>query len=301
MLEVISKCSIEGLASTYTGYVRSNRANLIEFVESTPAPESSKIKKWVIIVSSQIGCKMGCRFCDATNFFHGNLNSDEIVEQVDYILRENPVINPDRVKKFKIQFARMGEPSLNMNVIEAMLQLRSRFNNYIPCVATLAPEGSEEFFERLIRIRDLFIDFQLQFSINSTDERLRDHIMPAKKLSLKWISDYINRFYSPGRRRVVLNFAVDRHIALDFERLRDLFDPYKSVVKLTPVNPTYNAIRNGFKICDELEGIESYLQEIAEGLSSTGFESIISIGDLRENSLFSNCGQIAVQNLRETA
>ncbi len=299
MLKVISKISIDKVASTYVGYVRNNKKDLIEFVDSTPPPESDKKKKWVIIVSSQIGCPLRCRFCDASSYFRGNLRKEEILSQVNHILGLYPAINPNRIEKFKIQFARMGEPSLNPEVIDAMLTIREKYPQYIPCIATTAPLGSERFFERLLEIKDHFADFQLQFSVNSTDSALRDKIMPFKKQSLKWISRYSERFYSSGKRKVVLNFALSCDSEIDYDVIGSYFNPKICIIKLTPVNPTRNAVASGFNVTEDYNRVYSSLKTHSENLIRRGFQSIISIGDMRENTVLSNCGQIA--NILATA
>ena len=293
MINVISRFSIQSVATTYIAYLRGDKRKIIEFVESTPPPYRDRNKKWVIILSSQIGCKMGCKFCDATNYYFGNLDTEEILEQVDCVLERHRGIYPQSIQKFKIQFARMGEPSLNMNVIDSMLMIKKRFNNFIPCVATIAPAGSQTFFERLLMIRNDFYDFQLQFSINYTDSTIRNYAMPAKKMSLEWISDYIDRFHNRGKRRVVLNFAIDSTESVNPEIIRSIFDPDKVIVKLTPINPTQNAKRNRFAICEDFETIDNRLKKVSGKLSDYGFESIISIGDMKENIVLSNCGQLA--------
>ncbi|MCX7957845.1 MAG: radical SAM protein [Deltaproteobacteria bacterium] len=292
MLEVVSKISISGVASTYVGYVRNKKNNLIEFVDSTPSPQSDRRRKWVIIVSSQIGCRLNCRFCDASEYFKGNLTRDEIISQVDYVVNMNS-FNPCRTEKFKIQFARMGEPSLNNAVLDAMTELQKRFPHYIPCIATTAPKGSEQYFERLLRIKDIFSDFQLQFSVNSADESQRDEIMPFRKQPLEWISAYSERFYQRGKRKIVLNFALSPDARINYGRLAKLFNPKINIIKLTPVNPTRKAEKNGFETFLDYNSIYSYLKHHSYRLSEYGFQSIISIGDMRENTVLSNCGQIA--------
>ncbi|MGC8928042.1 MAG: radical SAM protein [Myxococcota bacterium] len=293
MLNVISRLSIKDVATTYVANVRGDRKLLIEFVESTPQPQSDRGKKWVIIVSSQIGCALRCRFCDASGYFYGNLSKDEIVEQVDYVIQRHKERSPINTQKFKIQFARMGEPSLNLSVIDAMLELININPAYIPCIATAAPVGSEKFFDRLIEVRDYFRDFQLQFSINSTDEDYRDYIMPFKKMPLEWIGEYSDRFYSKGRRKVVLNFALRPKDELNCKIIKRSFNPQKNIIKLTPINPTQNSKRHGFEVKGDYDEIYSYLRLQSDKLKEYGFETIISIGDLRENILLSNCGQIA--------
>ncbi len=294
MINIVSKLSIKDLSSTYIASVRGDKKNLIEFVYSTPPPYCNHTKKLVIILSSQIGCPLRCRFCDAGKYYRGNLTKDELISQVEYII-DNTGIEPDKTEKFKIQFARMGEPSLNISVIDAMLSLKERYPMYIPCIATTAPLGSEKFFERLLSIKDMFIDFQLQFSINSTDTQRRDYIMPFRKHSFEWISEYSKRFHLKGKRKIVLNFAISEEDIVDYSLIGNVFDPEKNIIKLTPVNPTENAKINGFTTEKSYQRIYSYLERHSKNFIKYGFESIISIGDLRENQVFSNCGQIASQ------
>ncbi|MCX7944444.1 MAG: radical SAM protein [Deltaproteobacteria bacterium] len=293
MLKVISKLSINKVASTYIAYIRNSRKNLIEFVDSTPPPNYDRKKKWVIIISSQIGCSLKCKFCDAPKHFLGNLTPEELISQVFYIVNNNHAVDPNKVDKFKIQFARMGEPSLNMATLEAMVKFKKFYPSYIPCIATTAPLGSEKFFAHLLNIKDIFHDFQLQFSINSTDPTIRDKIMPFKKLPLKWIANYSEKFYRKGKRKVVLNFAISDNTELDYKLIRNTFNPDTTIIKLTPINPTTSALRNGFRIDNDYDKIHTYLRKHSISLQRHGFQSIISIGDMRENTILSNCGQIA--------
>ncbi|MDI6701203.1 MAG: hypothetical protein QME48_08275 [bacterium] len=57
-------------------------------------------------------------------------------------------------------------------------------------------------------------------------------------------------------------------------------------MKLTPVNPTYNAIKNGL-----FDLSYKRMEEIKKDLNERGFDVIISIGDPKENVVGSNCGQ----------
>ena len=102
---------------------------------------------------------------------------------------------PDRkvpVRKFKIQFARMGEPAYNRHVLEVLEELPGRFDapGLWPTVSTIAPRGSESFFDGLLDIKEeLYRErFQMQFSIHTTDVRLRDWLIPVPKWDLARIA-----------------------------------------------------------------------------------------------------------------
>ena len=199
------------LAVVHVAEFRSNQKYMAEFVESLSGG-AGRGEKWVIIVSSQFGCPIGCRFCDAGDHFHGNLTKDELLAQIDHVVDAH---YPDRrvpAKKFKVQFARMGEPTLNPAVLDALEEMRRRYDapGLMPCISTMAPLGTEKQFERILEIKNKQYhgNFQMQFSIHSTDEKVRDKLMPARKWTLEQIAEYGKRFHAPGDRKVTLSFAL---------------------------------------------------------------------------------------------
>ena len=69
-MRLIGSTGTESVATAYVAEVRDGKC--IEFVESIqpPLPRS---EKWVLIVSTMIGCPVGCMMCDAGGHFMGNL------------------------------------------------------------------------------------------------------------------------------------------------------------------------------------------------------------------------------------
>jgi 23S rRNA (adenine2503-C2)-methyltransferase len=275
----------------------------VEFVESVQPPVSRE-KKWVLIVSSLFGCPIGCSFCDAGITFKGKLSKEEIFSQIDFPIRKRFPGGDVPVEKFKVQFARVGEPALNCAVIEALSELPYRYNapGLLPCVSTIAPGGSDVFFKGLLDIRKNVYrdrDFQLQFSIHTTDEELRDKLIPVKKWGFKKISDYGEVFFEEGRRKITLNFALGRDTPVDPSMLLGYFNPEKFLIKITPINPTYKAVKNkisSFVDSKNNERIEGLINE----LKNAGYEVIKSIGILEENNIGSNCGQYLQTHLAAT-
>jgi 23S rRNA (adenine2503-C2)-methyltransferase len=288
-MRVVSRAGKEDVAVVYIA--ETDRGRRVEFVESVEPPIPRE-KKWVLIVSTLHGCPVGCRFCDAGRFFAGKLTKDEIVSQLDYMIERR---YPDRAvpaEKFKIQFARMGDPSFNLDVIEVLEDLIGLYDapGLMPAVSTIAPEGTDSFFERLLIVkREIFQErFQLQFSIHTTDEARRDWLMPCRKWSFERIARYGERFYGEGGRKVTLNFALAEGMPLSPQTLGRFFSPDVFLVKITPVNPTFHASENG--IASHIRpGKQRY--EIVEALKAAGYDVILSIGELEENHIGSNCGQ----------
>jgi len=263
----------------------------VEFVESVEPPLPRE-EKWVLIVSTLFGCPGGCRFCDAGGSYDGKLSADEILFQTDYMIDRR---YPDRrvpAKKFKVQLARMGEPTLNDAVLEVLEILPSRYDapGLMPALSTIAPVGREAFFERLLDIsRDLYKGrFQLQFSLHTTDVEKRDWLLPPKKWDFPTIAEYGERFFVNGGRKITLNFALAEGMPLDAAVLFSHFDPDKFLVKLTPVNPTCEADRSGVR-SSIIQGIEP--EAVTAPLRDLGYEVLVSIGELEENHIGSNCGQ----------
>ncbi|NOZ92974.1 MAG: radical SAM protein, partial [Dictyoglomi bacterium] len=203
-MEIIHKVP-SSVSTVYIGYT--DKGNLVEFVESRPTRDAKS--KWVVIISSLIGCPVGCKMCDAGFFYNGKLDTDELISQVEYAVNDVWHGKPD-TKKFKVQFARMGEPSFNMAVIDAMLWLKDKYDNFFPSLSTVAPIGTDAFFERLIQVKKEHFphNFQMQFSIHSTDTNQRNEIIPIKKWDFEKIADFGREFYDEGGLKITLNFAL---------------------------------------------------------------------------------------------
>ena len=163
----------------------------------------------------------------------------------------------------------------------------------------VAPAGREIFFEQLLQIKNRLYGrrFQLQFSIHSTDPAERSRLVPVEKWSLEAIAQYGNSFFREGERKVTLNFALAEGVEVDPEMLRSLFDPGRFLIKITPVNPTYQALRNGIASHVVSDSTDC---DIVRRLRDLGFDVILSIGELEENRIGSNCGQHMTHYFEET-
>ncbi len=297
-MKIIAKTGNEDIAMVYIAEMENGK--LIEFVESVQ-PNIPREKKWVLIVSTLYGCPVGCRFCDAGEYYHGKLSKNKILSQIDYLIVSR---FPDRkvpVLKFKIQFARMGDPAFNQNVLDVLEEIPKRYDapGLLPTISTIAPKGTDKFFDRLLKIKTKIYTnrFQLQFSIHTTDRKLRDWLIPVEKWSLEKISRYGEKFYRKGERKITLNFALVEGMPVNPDVLLQHFRPDKFLIKITPVNPTYKANKN--KISSHILTYKDKY-EIIERLKKVGYEVILSIGELEENFIGSNCGQFITNCLKDS-
>lgn len=310
-MKVISEYGNEDIAKVYVAQMREEdgtRKHLVEFVESLQPP-TPRDKKWVLIVSSMFGCPVRCKMCDAGGDFAGKLTPGEILSQIDYMVRRRFPDGRVPIPKFKIQFARMGEPALNPAVLDALKTLPDAFDapGLHVSLSSIAPAGdaTRRFFDELRTIKDRLYSggrFQLQFSVHTTDEAKRDELIPARKWSLKEIASYGDRFMSPdgGDKKITLNFAPADGYPIDAGVVREYFDPSHFVIKLTPLNPTVRSHQESLRSSIDPHDTSSS-KELIQAFVREGFEVILSIGELEENLIGSNCGQFVQRALKAAA
>jgi 23S rRNA (adenine2503-C2)-methyltransferase len=296
MMKVIAKTGNNELASVYIA--QSEQGKLMEFVESVPPP-STREEKWVLIISTLYGCPIKCRFCDAGNFYSGKPTKEELFFQVDYLIKNRFGGKYVPSKKFKIQFSRMGEPSFNPAVLEVLEEFPKRYDapGFYPSLSTIAPKGADDFLEQLLIIKDKHYGerFQFQFSIHSTDLAQRKWLIPVKTWDFDKMAAFGKKFHHGSDQKVTLNFALADDTILEPLVLLKHFNPEEFLIKITPVNPTYIATQNNYRssklTSNEYDGIVNSLKKV-------GYEVIVSIGDLTENEIGSNCGQHVMNFLK---
>ena len=298
MMEIAARVGDDDIAVVYVGQF--DDGELVEFVEAVQPPLPRETK-WVLMLSTLYGCPVECKMCDAGGFYHGKISKERLLAQLDYMVHHH---YPDGVipcKQFKIQFARMGEPSFNPAVLEALRELPARYQapGLMPSLSTIAPRGVDRFFDDLVEIKnDLYSNgqFQFQFSMHTSDEALRKELIPVRTWSFAEMAAYGERFYQTGDRKITLNFALAKDLPLDPDHLRPYFDPEKFLIKITPLNPTYQAENNGLASFIDTETGEMSGQ-VVEALEDAGYQVIVSVGELEENRIGSNCGQYVLKHV----
>ncbi|MBN1861473.1 MAG: radical SAM protein [Candidatus Thermoplasmatota archaeon] len=311
-MKILTEYGRDELAKVYVMQLRDEKASendkrfLVECVESIQPPLTRK-KKWVLIVSSMFGCPVQCKMCDAGGDFFGCLTSDEIFSQIEYMVQQRFQDDKPRTAKFKIQFARMGEPTLNPAVLDVLEQLPTKYDQETLhiSVSSIAPRTAavQRFFDELCEIKNRYYShgrFQLQFSLHTTDEAKRDELIPIKKWSFEEIAAFGRNFYQPqnGDKKITLNFAPIQGYPIDFDRLSKVFSPDCFLIKLTPVNPTVRSQEGGLQSTIDPNNPQS-AEELVKKFKEKGYEVILSIGVLEENQIGSNCGQF-IQRAQQT-
>lgn len=289
-MKVIKEAGNKELARVFIAENKDGK--LIEFVESTQPPKTFN-EKCVLVISTLFGCPVNCKICDAGGNYNGKLSKEEILFQIDHVIKNRFPSDIINIEKFKVQFSRMGEPAFNLSVVEALKEIPKKYQirNFIPSLSTVAPKGTDSFFDDLLIIKKKLYpySFQLQFSIHSTDIDQRNQLIPVKKWDFNKIAEYGRIFYDDNGKKITLNFALGKDSIVDLAVLKKYFNPEKFLIKITPVNPTFNARKH--RISSLIDQKQNSHPMLTKELEEAGYDVILSIGEWEENKIGSNCGQ----------
>jgi len=250
--------------------------------------------KWVVTISTQYGCSMGCEFCDVPRVGPGtNATMGDLTMQIETAL--SLPNTPTSTKRLNVHFARMGEPTWNPAVLTCGEWLRDaygRTHNPHPVVSTMMPRRNKhlrQFVREWVDIKN--VDYAgnagLQLSINSTDEAERDRQFGGNACTLAEIAE-VMRGIIPTGRKITLNFAVAGY-TVDPEVLLRHFSPERYIVKLTPMHKTKTATVNGIRTDGEYTEPEPYVG-LEVSLKSAGYEVLVFIASRDEDEGRITCG-----------
>lgn len=204
-----------------------------ELIEGVIMPERNRV---TLCVSTQIGCRMGCKFCVTGKIgFRRNLTAGEIVGQViavrEYLKKKerSPVTN--------IVFMGMGEPMDNSENVMAALDI-------------LEDQNGLDFSYRKITISSVglidvlkMLDAKsavIAISLNAADDDTRSMLMPINRLySIGKIMDFARDFKGTKRTRITFEYILIKGVndsLEDARRLSDLLKGIKCKINLIPYN-----------------------------------------------------------------
>jgi len=248
-------------------------------------------ERTVICCSVQSGCPVGCLFCGTGKHFVRNLTVEEIVGQIEYILKDKNIESIDKTcEKFQIMFMSMGEPMLNWyNVKYSILQMYHglRWENAQYLISTIGVED-DEVFKGLIELSEAVPNVGLQFSIHHGYETMRNILIPFKnKMSLRKLRDAGIVWSESTGRKVFLNYCVtDENSSLDeLGRLKDLFSPYR-------FNFTFSTVCTADETMKQV-GIRdlSKIEKVAESFSLDGYNTRV-FNPAGQDDIGGGCGQL---------
>ena len=168
-----------------------------EYIESALIPDGERM---TLCVSSQAGCKMGCKFCATGRMgFRHHLSATEIINQVISI--------PERDRLTNLVFMGMGEPLDNIdNLLRALDILTSEWGMaWSPTRITVSTAGVARTLPRLLDEQRVHIAVSLH---NPFGEE-RKQIMPIENsYSIVEVCNILRRYDFTHQRRVSFEYIV---------------------------------------------------------------------------------------------
>lgn len=188
-----------------------------EVVESVLIPGN---QKFTVCVSSQVGCKLGCKFCaTGTLGFKRNLTAGEIFEQV---VAAKIAAEAQGLTLSNIVFMGMGEPLLNYdNMMKAIEHLTASDGLAMsPYRITVSTAGIPD---KIRQLADDEVRFNLAVSLHSADDDTRTSLMPLNKTySLTDIAESLKYFVEKTGTRPTFEYLLLKDVNDSLEDAKTL-------------------------------------------------------------------------------
>ncbi len=186
-----------------------------KFVETVYIPDNERA---TLCVSSQVGCKMNCLFCQTgKQGFEGNLTAADILNQICAL--------PERDKLTNIVFMGQGEPMDNLdNVLKATNILTADYGfQWSPKRITVSSVGIKNKLKRFLDESECHI----AISMHSPLPEQRQKIMPAERqMSITDIVTLLKLYDFTHQRRASFEYIM-------FNGVNDSMMHAREIVKLT--------------------------------------------------------------------
>ena len=251
------------------------------FVEAVYIPEEDRA---TLCVSSQVGCKMNCKFCmTGKQGFAANLTSHQIINQISSL--------PEREKLTNVVMMGMGEPLDNLDEVLKALEVMTASYGYgwSPKRITLSSVGLRKGLKRFIEESDC----HLAISLHSPVPLQRRDLMPAEKaFSITEIVELLRNYDFSKQRRLSFEYIV-------FKGVNDSLTYAKELLKLLRgVDCRINLIRFHAIPGVDLEGTDmETMTAFRDYLTSHGL--FTTIRSSRGEDIFAACGMLSTAKQEE--
>ena len=167
----------------------------VNYIESVYIPDNDRA---TLCVSTQAGCKMGCRFCmTGTLGFHGHLTAADILNQIFSI--------PDTDKLTNIVYMGEGEPMDNLdNVLRSLNAMTNAWGcAWSPKRITVSSVGITKGLKRYIEESEC----HLAISLHNPFAIERQEVMPIEKVNhLSEVIALLKQYDWSHQRRVSFEY-----------------------------------------------------------------------------------------------
>ena len=246
-----------------------------KFVETVYIPDEDRA---TLCVSSQVGCKMNCLFCQTgKQGFEGSLSATDILNQI-YSL-------PERDKLTNIVFMGQGEPMDNLdNVLRTTEIMTADFGyGWSPKRITVSSVGVKGKLKRFLDESDCHVAISMHTPIHEQ----RSELMPAEKgMSIDSIIELLSNYDFSHQRRLSFEYIV-------FKDFNDSEEHAKAIVQLLKgLDCRMNLIRFHPIPNIPLQGVDDHrMEKFRNYLTQHGVFTTIRAS--RGQDIFAACGLLS--------
>lgn len=192
-----------------------------------------------LCLSTQVGCRMGCKFCASTlNGLERNLSAGELLGQVLLINREIGGSRKER-KITNLVLMGSGEPLDNYENVVKFIRLITDKNglNISERNISLSTCG---IVPKIYQLADENFNTTLTISLHATTDEKRKEIMPiANKYSINEILDACKVYFEKTKRKIYFEYTLVKGVndsKDDIQRLAQILNGLICHVNIIPLN-----------------------------------------------------------------
>lgn len=191
-----------------------------------------------LCISTQVGCRMGCRFCAST--LEGRVRDLTAGEMLGEILCANQYLAGEKMKVSHVVLMGSGEPLDNYeNVIRFLHLLREKEGIHISLRnVSLSTCG---IVPKMYSLAEENLPVTLCVSLHAPNDNIRKETMPvAYTWSIAQILEACRNYIRKTGRRVIFEYALSEGVNAGEEQARELAERLRGMqchVNLIPLNP----------------------------------------------------------------
>lgn len=233
-----------------------------------------------VCISSQVGCRMGCRFCASTlDGLARNLTASEMLDQIYRI----QVLTGERVSNVVIMGS--GEPMDNYGNVVRFIRMISdeqglhiSQRNITVSTCGIVPE--------MKRLAEEDLQITLALSLHAPNDEVRKSLMPiANRYALEDVLEACRYYFEKTGRRLTFEYSLVSGVNDNLQEARALAALLKNMhghVNLIPVNP--------IKERDYVQSGQRAIQEFKNYLEKNGIN--VTIRREMGRDINGACGQL---------
>lgn len=246
-------------------------------IESVYIPDKDRA---TLCISSQVGCRMNCRFCmTGRQGFHGNLSATEILNQILSI--------PESENLTNIVYMGMGEPMDNIDSVLKSIEVMTAPWGlaWSPRRITVSSIGKLDNLKRLLEETQVHV----AISVHSPFEKERASLMPVEHAyPITKVVNLLSQFDFKHQRRCSVEYIMWNNFNDDLQHARKLAELIRKIPGVRINLIRYHSVP---EVPDLTTSPEEKMIAFRDFLNEKGF--LATIRTSRGEDIMAACGQLS--------